>query len=92
MLRFSAMSKHVYAEGEHLLRLHVEKLPEGKYLATSDDLPDLLAQGDTLDDTIEYARDVARKLLESYRDHGEPLPSTLRAATEHVEVDTAFAL
>lgn len=86
------MRKHLYSEGEYLLRLHVEKLPEGKYLATSDDLPDLLAQADTLDEAIDYARDVARKLLESYREHREPLPSTLRAATMHVEVDTAFAL
>jgi predicted RNase H-like HicB family nuclease len=86
------MSKHVYSDGEYLLRLHVGKLPEGKYLATSDDLPDLLAQGSTLDETIDYARDLARKLLESYREHGESLPLTLRAATKHVEVDTVFAL
>ena len=86
------MNTHVRAEGEFLLRLHVERLPEGKYLATTEALPDLLAQGDTLDEAIEIARDVARKLLESYCEHGDPIPSSLKPASDSLEVDTAFAL
>ena len=58
---------------EILIRLHVECLPEGGYLATSDDLPGLLAQGRTMQETMEIAQDVARKLIESYREHGDPL-------------------
>ncbi len=50
---------------ERLLKLHIEKLPEGVYLATSDDLPGLVAQGRTITETLEIARDVARKLLEA---------------------------
>lgn len=50
---------------EKLLQLHIEKLPEGVYLATSDDLPGLVAQGRTITETLEIARDVARKLLEA---------------------------
>jgi len=50
---------------ERLLKLHIEKLPEGVYLATSDDLPGLVAQGRTLTETLEIARDVARKLIEA---------------------------
>jgi predicted RNase H-like HicB family nuclease len=50
---------------ERLLQLHIEKLPEGVYLATSDDLPGLVAQGRTITETLEIARDVARKLLEA---------------------------
>ena len=46
------------------MNLHVEKLPEGVYLATSDDIPGLVAQGRTIAETLEIARDVARKLLE----------------------------
>ena len=30
---------------EKLIQLHIEKLPEGVYLATSDDLQGLVAQG-----------------------------------------------
>jgi len=47
------------------INLHIEKLPEGYYLATSDDVQGLIAQGRTINETIEIARDVARKLLES---------------------------
>lgn len=50
---------------EKLATLHIEKLPEGVYLATSDDIPGLVAQGRTITETLEIARDVARKLLEA---------------------------
>jgi predicted RNase H-like HicB family nuclease len=50
--------------------VHLERLPEGYYLATSGDLPGLVAQGRTINETLEIARDVARKLIESYRVHG----------------------
>ena len=49
---------------ERLINIRIEKLPEGVYLATSDDLPGLVAQGRTVAETIEIARDVARILLE----------------------------
>ncbi len=50
---------------ESLLKLHIQKLPEGVYLATSEDLPGLVAQGRTISETLEIARDVARKLIEA---------------------------
>jgi predicted RNase H-like HicB family nuclease len=49
---------------EKIIHLHIEHLPEGMYLATSDDVQGLVAQGRTLHETIEIARDVARKLME----------------------------
>ncbi len=49
---------------ECLINVHVEKLPEGIYLATSEDVPGLVAQGRTFDEALEIARDVARKLLD----------------------------
>ena len=50
---------------EKIARIHIEKLPEGVYLATSDDVPGLVAQGRTIAETLEIARDVAKKLLEA---------------------------
>jgi predicted RNase H-like HicB family nuclease len=50
---------------EKIANLHIEKLPESEYLATSDDIPGLVAQGRTITETLEIARDVAKKLLES---------------------------
>ncbi len=62
---------------EVLLPIRLEELAEGGYLATSDDLPGLVAQGRTIAETLEIAQDVARKLVESYREHGDPLPPAL---------------
>ena len=50
---------------EQIANLHIEKLPEGLYLATSDDIPGWIAQGRTITETVEIARDVAKKLLEA---------------------------
>jgi len=50
---------------EKTIKIHIERLPEGVYLATSDDVQGLVAQGRTVAETIEIARDVARKLIES---------------------------
>ncbi len=50
---------------EQIVNVHIEKLPEGVYLATSEDLPGLVAQGRTVTETLEIARDVAKKLLQA---------------------------
>jgi predicted RNase H-like HicB family nuclease len=50
---------------EKVIKIHVTKLPEGVYLATSDDVPGLVAQGRTVTEALEIARDVARKLIEA---------------------------
>ena len=50
---------------EKIANLHIEKLPEGVYLATSDDIPGLVALGRTITETVEIARDIAKKLLEA---------------------------
>jgi predicted RNase H-like HicB family nuclease len=58
---------------EHMIQLHIEKLPEGLYLATSDEVQGLIAQGRTIQETIEIARDVAKKLIEAHTDVNTPL-------------------
>lgn len=58
---------------ERLIAVHVEKLPEGVYLASSDDVQGLVAQGRTIAETLEIARDVARRLLEAQSER-QPLP------------------
>ena len=71
---------------EVLLTVQLEELPEGGYLATSDDLPGLVAQGRTAVETVEIAQDVAAKLIELYREDGIELPATLKAMPGNAEV------
>ncbi len=52
---------------ERIINIHVEKLPEGVYLATSEEVPGLVAQSRTATEALEIARDVARKLIEARR-------------------------
>jgi predicted RNase H-like HicB family nuclease len=58
---------------EKIVNLHIEELPEGVYLATSDDVPGLIAQGRTITETLEIARDVAKKLLEAQLERQRPV-------------------
>jgi predicted RNase H-like HicB family nuclease len=69
---------------EKIATLHIEKLPEGVYLATSDDIPGLVAQGRTIIETLEIARDVAKKLLEAQSErHGQIQLTAVRDAFDY---------
>ena len=53
---------------EQIINIHIERLPEGVYLVTSKDMPGLVAQGRTVTEALEIARDVARKLMEARKE------------------------
>jgi predicted RNase H-like HicB family nuclease len=52
--------------GEWMIRLKLEPLHESGYVATSPDQQGLVAQGASLAETADIARDVARKIIESH--------------------------
>lgn len=54
---------------ERIVNLHIEKLPECFYLATSDEVQGLIAQERTIQETIEIAQDVAKRLIEARETH-----------------------
>ena len=73
---------------EYRLHLQVKRVENGQFLATSDSFPGLVAQGRTVAEAAEIAQDVARKLIESFREHGDALPEELQMLdTEVVELD-----
>ena len=53
---------------ERISNLHIQKLPEGVYLATSESIQGLVAQGRTIAETLEIARDVAKKLIKAKKE------------------------
>jgi antitoxin HicB len=77
---------------EYSIHLNIEQVENGEYLATSVDLPGLVAQGRTVTETMEIAQDVARKLIESYREHGDPLPATMKRIASSFEIDLPVGL
>ena len=71
---------------ELAIRISVERLPEGVYLATSDELPGLVAQGSTVEETLEIARDVAKKLIEASREREGAPPLREASAIQDYEI------
>ncbi len=55
-----------------ILRLQMDRLPEGVWLATSNDVQGLVAQGATFSETVEFAQDVARHLIEAQGRRDDP--------------------
>ena len=65
------------AMSEATIRLHIEKLAGGRFLATSVDVPGLVAEGRNIAEATEIAQGLARKIAESCVEHGDPLPPAL---------------
>jgi predicted RNase H-like HicB family nuclease len=68
---------------ELAIRVQIEELPEGLFLATSEELPGLVAQGRTVAEALEIARDVARKLIEARREGDAPNPPLTRERRDY---------
>ncbi len=56
------------------IRLRIGPLEEGGYVATSPNVPGLVAEGRSVTEATEIAQGLARKIVESCLEHGDPLP------------------
>jgi predicted RNase H-like HicB family nuclease len=75
---------------ELAIRIQVEELPEGLFLATAEELPGPVAQGRTIAEALHIARDVARKLIEAPRERdGVPDPPTTSERRDYTIVIAA---
>jgi predicted RNase H-like HicB family nuclease len=63
---------------EVAIRLRIKSLKEGGYVATSPDVPGLVAEGRSITETVEIAQGLTRKLVESCLENGDPVPPSLR--------------
>jgi predicted RNase H-like HicB family nuclease len=77
---------------EYIVSIKIEKLDDGVYLATSDNLQGLVAQGRTIAETMEIAQDVARKLIESHIEYGDPLPEGIVLEEKIMKTSREFAV
>lgn len=72
---------------EVAIRIHIEPLDEGGYVATSSDVPGLVAEGRSIVEAVEIAQGLARKIAESCLEHGDPLPPALSPLAHGNELD-----
>ena len=56
------------------LPLVFDPQPEGGYTVTSPLLPELITEGDTIEDALDNVRDALAAVVEAYRDLGRALP------------------
>ncbi len=78
---------HVYT-----IPLLLTAQPEGGYTVTSPVLPELLTEGDTLDEALANVHDAFAAVVEMYEDMGKPLPIALQPTTTTIHLDYAVAV
>jgi predicted RNase H-like HicB family nuclease len=76
----SKTHEHLTEVDEVAIRLRVEPLEGGGYVATSSDLPGLVAEGRSVTEAVEIAQGLGRKIVESCLEHGDPLPPVFSKA------------
>lgn len=76
------------------LPLVFDPQPEGGYTVNSPAIPELLTEGDSVEDAPENVRDAFAAVLEIYRDQGKPLPPELAVGGlgEPVQMDLVVAV
>ena len=57
--------------------LVLEAQPEGGYTVTSPVLPELITEGDTIEEAVGNVRDALAAVVELYEDLGKPLPPNI---------------
>jgi antitoxin HicB len=51
--------------------------PEGGYTVTSPELPELITEGDTVEEALAHVQDALAAVIELYEDLSKPLPNTI---------------
>ncbi|HEX6385103.1 MAG TPA: type II toxin-antitoxin system HicB family antitoxin [Anaerolineae bacterium] len=60
------------------LPLLLEPQPEGGYVVTCPVLPELITEGDSVEEAIQNANDALAAIIEAFVDLGRPLPPILK--------------
>ncbi len=77
---------------EHSYTVLFEPAAEGGYVVTCPALPDLVTEGDTLEEAREMARDAILAYLESLRKDGDPIPADPRMTPQPVREKIKVAI
>ena len=70
---------HIYK-----IPLMLTSQPEGGYTVTSPALPELITEGDTVEEALAHVQDALVAVVELYEDLGKPLPDTILVDPERI--------
>lgn len=76
------------------LPLILEPQPEGGYTVTCPLVPELITEGDTVQEALQNTNDALTAVIEAYEDLGKPLPAALQtlAAEAPIWLETVVAV
>ena len=76
------------------LPLLLEPQPEGGYVVTCPLLPELITEGDTVQEAIQNANDALAAIVEGFQSLGKALPPVLQATNQEspLWVETVLAI
>ncbi|HET7144903.1 MAG TPA: type II toxin-antitoxin system HicB family antitoxin [Anaerolineales bacterium] len=76
------------------LPLVLEPQPEGGYVVTCPLVPELITEGEDVQNALHNANDALAAIIEALKELGRPLPPALQPAQENTTllVDTVLAL
>jgi antitoxin HicB len=78
---------HIYK-----IPLVLTRQPEGGYTVTSPVLPELVTEGDTIDEALLHVQDAVQAVVELYEDLGKALPASLRQSPETDVIQFEYAV
>ncbi len=67
---------------EYKIPLVLTPQPEGGYTVTSPLLPELVTEGDSLDESLENVKDAFKAVMELYQELGRSLPENIQIPDE----------
>jgi antitoxin HicB len=77
---------------QYKLSLLLSPQPEGGFTVTCPALPELVTEGDTVDEALLNSRDALAAVLELYQELGKPLPEAVIVCdnTQPVQLETVL--
>jgi antitoxin HicB len=58
--------------------------PEGGYTVTSPALPELITEGETVEEALAHVQDALAAVVEIYEDLGKPLPNMILGVPDRI--------
>ena len=68
---------------EYKIPLVLTPQPEGGYTVTSPLLPELVTEGDSLDEALENVKDAFQAVIEFYQELGRSLPENIQISDKN---------
>lgn len=66
--------------------------PEGGYTVTSSVLPELVTEGDTMEEALAHVQDALQAVIELYEDLGKPLPPAICQQPDDEAISFEYAV